>query len=230
MIPFDPLLLGSSIILAAANPVCDMPRPTKINVNPKALETKYDYSQSLAELQNYEIDTVDPHSFGGMSTTQGFMSGGITMRPKVKLGIREYPSYGAVCVWYDQIDIELEIDPTIVIAREVYNDPCMRKTVIGHELKHVRVDREIVNKYAQIIGKKVYDGLKARGFKSGLVKSSYLKDLQERMHKTVVQIVDHEYKKMDLERVDLQRAVDNLQEYQRVQAACPHFKSSTYLR
>ncbi|GJL84257.1 MAG: hypothetical protein DHS20C02_00320 [Micavibrio sp.] len=202
-----------------------MPAPAKINVIPKAEETKYDYSQTMAELQQYSIDTIDPYGFHGVSATQGFMRGGVKMLPQVKLGHKFFPKYGnAACIWYESIDITITLDPTIVLAKEIYKDKCMRKAVGDHEREHVKIDRMMANKYSKIMGRKVYDALAERGFIAGPVSPDQAQGMADRMQKVVQQIVAHEFKKMDLERIEKQRDFDNLGEYESVSAQCPKFE------
>ncbi len=202
------------------------PKPAEINVTPKTDSVKYDASKTLAQIQSVAIDTIDPHGFHGISQTQGYMSGKIRMVPRVKLDYKHYPEINVVCLWYDTVDIDIEIAPTIVIAKEVYQDRCMKNAVITHEMKHIMVDRRIVNKYSQIMGEKVFEGLKQRGFKVGPVHIKDSAQIAERMQKTVYQIVSHEYKKMELERAEAQGAVDSLEEYQSVDAKCPDFDAN----
>jgi uncharacterized protein YutD len=135
------------------------------------------------------------------------------------------PVYGAHCIWYEDITVHIEIDPTIVIAAEVAADRCMHAAVKTHELKHVNVDRKIVNKYANIIGKEVYDGLKQRGFVAGPIRTEYAEETANRMRNTVNKIISFQFKKMDLERSELQQGVDSLEEYNSVSAKCPDFVS-----
>jgi hypothetical protein len=45
--------------------------------------------------------------------------------------------------------------------------------------------------------------------------------MAERMSKLVNQIVETEYKRLDLDRMEAQRAVDNLEEYERLSKMCP---------
>lgn len=225
MVPgIDPLTIGSLLVLAAGNPSCELPRRTEINVTPKALDVRYDFSRTLAEMQNMGSDTISPHAFGSYSYTQGLMKGSLTMIPQIYIKHKVYPDLGLACAWFDKIDVVLEIDPTIVIAKEVYEDDCMRRAVKDHELKHVRVDREIINKYAKIVGGKIYSGLKERGFKSEMVNQWALKGTIQRMQQTVYDIANHEYAKMNLERVERQRAIDTKQEYDRVNNKCHGFK------
>ncbi len=232
MIGFDPVTLSSLLILAASSVAeCPDHAPTKINVIPHTAKVKYDYSQSLEQIQAYQTDTVDPYSFHGKTITQGFMKGQIELRHKMTLGKSENQRHGYGCLWYDTIDIELNIDPEIVIAKELYRDKCMRDSIIEHELKHVRVDREVVNKYANSIGQRVFTALKSRGFSVGPFEIWRMEEVQGKMERVINQILELEYKKLGIERQERQRAVDSLEEYESVDDKCPGFekkKSTLY--
>ena len=99
----------------------------------------------------------------------------------------------------------------------------MRKAILGHELKHVRVDREIVNKYAKSIGNKIYEALEERGFSAGPFMADQSKEVADKMQRVVHQIVELEYQKLDIDRRERQRAVDSREEYNKVGALCPSF-------
>ncbi len=226
MFGLDLLAAGSLVILAGGQAdFCKAASPAKINVIPKTKEIDFDYSQKLAEIQGQAMDTIDPYGFHGMSQTQGFMQGAIKMVPRIKIATETYSRYKAACLWYEEIDIQIEIDPKIVIAKEVNKDLCMGKAVRDHEMKHINADRKIVNKYSRIMGQKVYNSLKGR-FVAGPIRIDDMERVGKKMQETVFQIVKHEYKKMELERIDDQRAIDSLEEYERVDAQCPDFDAT----
>lgn len=224
MIGIDPVTLISMTVLAGFTPECPAHEPTKINIKPVSKKIKYDTSQSLKELQKYDTDTIDPYSFHGHSITQAFMKGGVGISSEVKFAGQSVPRYGVSCLWYDEINIEIKVDPTIVVAKEIYHDPCMRKAVIGHELKHVQVDRKIVNKYAKTIGQKLMAELKTRGFTAGPFKTERAEDVRQKMIRVVSQIIELEDQKMHLDRREQQLKVDTLEEYERVDDQCPAFE------
>lgn len=223
MLGLDPLTIPSMIILAASQG-CPKHEPTKINIVPQTEKVEYDYSQTLKQIQQYSTDTVDPYGFHGQTITQGFMNGQIELRHKIRFGQVKNPKFNIACIWYNDITVEIKIDPTIVIARELYQDRCMRNAILGHELKHVRVDREIVNKYAKSMGRKLYDALKSRGFEAGPISLGRINEVSLKMQTVVKQILELEYKKMGIEREERQRAVDSLEEYNSVDAKCPSFQ------
>ena len=224
MLGIDPLTLTSLLVLAGNTLSCPSREATKINIVPQTTKVKYDYKQSLKQIQKYSTDTVDPYGFHGTTVTQGFMSGQIGMEHKISFGQSINKKRGYACIWYKDITVNIKIDPKIVIASELYKDKCMRKAILGHELLHVRVDREIVNKYAKTMGNKLLKGLKSRGFSAGPIRIDRVNEVSRKMQKVVGQILKLEYQKLGIERQERQRDVDSLEEYESVDDKCPSFE------
>lgn len=223
----DPVTTSTILLLAASSSgadLCPARAPTQINIVPRTEDVKYETRQTLKQIQGYSMDTVDPYGFHGTTITQGFMKGSIGLEQKIKFGQAIIKKYNAACIWYDTITVEIKIDPTIVIAKELYADQCMRNAILGHELKHVRVDREIVNKYARTMGAKLMEALKSRGFSAGPFEADRLEEVSGKMQRVVHQILELEYQKLGIERQEKQRAVDNLEEYESVDDKCPNFE------
>lgn len=222
---------------AQANPlppydarVCQMPGPTQINVIPTTKDIKYDYSKSLQAIQSVETDTRNPYGLHSLTVTQGFMKGQVKFEPSVTLDYKIVPKSNTACLWYKDISLNIEITPTIVIGREVGQDRCMRAAVIEHEHKHVKVDREIVNKYARRMGEKIYERLSQQGFIFGPVASKSAEDVANFMHDSVHDVLKEEYRIMEHERAAAQQAVDSRAEYDRVAKLCPDFNPSNYVQ
>lgn len=205
---------------AGAHP-CAPPKPAEISVVPSASEVEIDTSRDRDALQAENVDTINPYGYEKKTHVNGFMDGRIELKHTAKLGYRKDPGTGGLCLWYDAIEIQIVIDPKIVIASEVADDQCKYQATLEHEMKHVKADRRIVNKYAQTIGQKVYDGLGQRGFFIGPVSAEHAEEAAGRMHKTIGQLLELEYKKMDIERREVQQEIDSLEEYNRVAALCP---------
>ncbi len=224
---FDLGLLGagSLLVLAASNPVCKAEKPTEINIKPVSQKVGLNTSTSLANMQGLETSTVNPHSFGGISVMQGYAESKIQIKWSIKLDAA--PAKGTrdgICIWYENITVEFDVDPTIHLAKEVNADLCMRKAVYEHEMKHVKTDRRVINKYSAIIGQVLSTELRKRGFVAGPLKIEHAADIAKRMQETVTQLIRHQNKKFDIERAEAQAQVDTLEEYERVAAKCPHFK------
>lgn len=228
MFGIDLLTAGSALILASGNQIkCEIPQKPTINVELDSHPVKYKTHLSMAAIQSVDTDTIDPygtHGRAGTSVMQGYMEAGIEMNASVSLSQKTWPMHRKGCVWYDEITITMTIDPTIVIAREVYRDKCMRHAVIEHEVKHVNVDRRVVNEYSKIIANNLYQALRKQGLITELIPQRHMKRMGERMQENVFAIIRKEYKKMDATRMKKQQAVDSLDEYERVAAMCPNFK------
>lgn len=214
------------LIAAGGKPECKLPKSVEISVNPVTKKIAYDYSRTMADLQSTQTDTINPYGMSGVSITQGFMEGAIEVKPEVKLNYYEFPKYGAACVYYDKITINISIDPQITIAKEVYKDRCMQKAVLNHEMKHIMRDREIVNKYGRKMGNELRDELTKRGFiTANPIRREDAQHVATNMQNAVFNILEREYKNMELKRAQVQQAVDSKQEYDRVAAECPNFKT-----
>jgi hypothetical protein len=205
----------------AGQPVnpCPLVKPAQINVVPATEKVRYDYSKTMAELQSTEVDTINPYGFSGVTSVNGYMKGTVTIKPEVRIA-RQTNVRGTSCLWYDSIDVRIEIAPTIVIAKEIYQDSCLRKVTLDHEMKHVNADRQIVNKYAKIVGQKIYNAIEARGFRTPPVPDEHVPGMNERMSKVIAQVVELEHNKMQLERMEIQQGIDSLEEYTRISALC----------
>ena len=224
MFVFDPVTLGSMLVLAGYKPECPAREPTKVNIVPRTENVKYDTSQTLKKLQAYSMDTVDPYGFHGTTVTQGFMKGRIGLNHRIQFGQAGNKKLGYGCLWYQEITVEINIDPTIVIAKELYNDKCMRDAIINHELKHVKIDRIMVNKYAKSMGNKLMSALNSRGFSAGPFYLERMDEVKAKMKRVVDQVLELEYQKLSIERKERQREVDSLEEYESVDDLCPKFE------
>jgi hypothetical protein len=96
----------------------------------------------------------------------------------------------------------------------------MYKAIMEHEKKHIQVDRMIVNKYTNIIIQGLDKALKKIGYTHGPFRKAQLKEKQEMIQQYSQDIVRNYSEQMSKERRKLQQDVDNLQEYERVQAQC----------
>jgi len=212
---------------AGGREFCNPDKPTTINVIPSTKDVTYDYSLDLAGLQHIHSDTVNPFGFHQRTQTRGLMRGAIQIPgPEISFRIEPVDPRGEyICVFFDEITIELKIEPEIVIAKEVAADPCMHKVTREHELEHVMIDRRLVNKYARVMGEKVNEALKQRGYGGGPFKHAEKDQVFQSMGDVVFKILNHEQKKMFLERNEQQQALDSLDEYKRISAACPGFQS-----
>lgn len=206
----------------AAPEVCEAARAPKINIIPKTDGIEYDYGQRLAEIQSVKIDTPNPYGMHSSSITQGFMQGQIAVKQEVKFDFYPIKGSGDYCVYYDEINVEIEIDPKIVIAKEIKRDRCMFDAVLEHEMKHINADRMIVNEGAKNLANQVYAQIKQNGM-AMRVNEDNAQSAAQAMGASVMEVIKQEYQAMGEHRMSVQSGIDSREEYDRVAALCPHF-------
>jgi len=206
---------------------CAMKTPVQINITPKSQKIRYDFSRTLDEIQiSHNHNAHSHYGFSHGLVRQGYMKADMKMEPVVKIAGLTYTAQGKTCLWYESINITLEITPQIVIAKEVYEDSCMKKAVLEHEMKHIKIDRIVANKYAKRMARKIQQDLSAdNSLIQGPFSSSHKKKVTKKMQDRVFEIARQEYKKLEKERNKRQNQIDNADEYEHVSNQCPHYKN-----
>jgi hypothetical protein len=214
------MLAGARAADAQAMPVqCAVPDAPTVSVTPVSDEIQNDYSTSSRDLSMKKTDTASPYPAGTDSATGGLRVDTPTIATAVKYGDATYPGLHQSCLWYHSIDVTIKLSPHIYIARE-YNalGPC-RDAIMAHELHHVDVDREMMNKYSYIIGQAVQEVVDKTGAVGPIdadavpANGQQLIDAVSAAIKTVQQPLQDEMRQR-------QAQVDSLEEYKRISAIC----------
>lgn len=219
MLGFD-LLTAAGLLVLAGNVVqCNVPQAPFISINPTSAPIQYDYTLSSKELGVFKSDTISPYAPGADTTTGGLRHDRPAMHTEVTWGVRKYPDRQIACLWYEKITIDIALEPKIYIAKEEKRNPACRDAIMDHELKHVSVDREVINRYAAEIGQAVKQAVDGAGA-MGPYKYEDLADIQARLVDHVKAAVDSRKLMLYQEMSRLQGQVDSLEEYERVSKIC----------
>lgn len=204
---------------AQAENWCNPAKAPTINVRTSTDRIGYDFSKTEKQLNGFNVTTVNPYGNNIITDVGGLMKGGIQTEQKMSFGTLTNPNTRQICFWHDSIDILLHIMPTIYIAAEFPPNSCMHDAIMGHEQKHIQVDREIVNKYAALIGQAFQDDV-SRYWVFGPVplsnREAALSQIKARMQNILKQYTNQ----MATERKTRQQQIDNLAEYERVNKSC----------
>lgn len=191
----------------------------KVSVKSDTDKITWDFSKPQAALNKLEIDTVNPYGQNVITDVGGLMQGGIQMSETMKFGSLTNPNTNEVCMFYNAVEIKFHIQPTIYIASEHPPGTCMHNAIKQHEMKHINMDRQIVNKYARLVGNAAQAEIRRQSV-HGPVPVSHGEALQAQMKQRLEQILISSSQKMDGERRKLQQGIDSLAEYERVNAQC----------
>lgn len=192
----------------------------QINVKPSKSYVRYDFTKTKAQLNAVDIDTVSPYGPNHQTIVSGLMSGSIQVKHQVAFLNETYKELDQGCIYLKSIDVNVHIDPTIYIAREHPKGTCMHNAVLTHELKHVREDQLIVNKYAKRIGQALVKLVDAQGPSFGPYETARVPFVQQNIQNSITRIMKQFNDQMNEERQRRQQAIDSIEEYESIGKKC----------
>ena len=140
------------------------------------------------------------------------------MKSNIRMGTQTYPDLKVGCLWYDSIVVNINMNPVIYIAQEYQQDPC-KAAIMEHELKHVTVDREVMGRYAQEVGKAVQAAVNQAGA-MGPFNVDEMNSYQDRYISHVQSAINSQELLLTKDMRQRQGQIDTRQEYDRVSKIC----------
>lgn len=219
MIGLDYLVAGY-FHLASGSIECKLKKAPQIHVSASDTNVRYDHTKTQKQLDALGTDTVSPYGKNVQTHVGGLMAGEVSISQNIRIMQETWPNMNAGCLYIDSLKVNIHIKPVIYIARDYPKTGCMYKAIMEHEKKHIQVDRMIVNKYTNIIIHGLDKALKKVGYAHGPFSKGALQQQQAMLQQYSQDIVKQYSEAMSAERRKLQQDVDNLREYERVQAQC----------
>ena len=217
------LLQAAPIVLAmAGGAVCERPPPPEIIVRPVTTDVTVDNSRSIDELSSFEVETTMPDAFDG-GEVHGLMQGAISLTTTTLISWKIDNVTDQACFWFDKIELEIRLEPFIYVGKETKPGSCRYREVYNHEVKHVNVDRRIVNEYVPIFKQSIQDFVNQRPV-FGPYPANLTQDIRKQMTGALRLWYEPVQINMDLDRASEQMDVDTVEEYRRVANACPDEK------
>jgi hypothetical protein len=213
-------VLAGYVQLAAGTIKCTPKRAPQVSVSAQNSAIKYDHTRSQAQLDGFSMDTVSPYGPEVQSHVGGLMSGEAQISHELQYMQESYPMLNSGCLFIDKINVKLKISPTIYVAREYKKTGCMYRAVLEHEKKHVALDREIMNKYTNLIARDVEAYVRKTGSVRGPITIRRMPQAQKSVNDGLAQLIRGYSQKMNEERRRRQQQIDTLEEYNRVNNLC----------
>lgn len=225
MIGLEQIVAGHLMLASTQQPACTYPpNPPVINVIAKGTDLVLDTSKSIAELTTFKpLTGPSPYADDSQTYIQGLARGKVGVSARYQFATQTFTSLGQECMFVSQVDIYLNIDPTIYIAREYPKGTCYYNAVLEHELKHFRTDRALINKYTTILVKAANNTLKTIGFLHGPYAVAQRGQVQGQITQTMDMIIGKYGENFSAERDQAQSHVDTMTEYDRVHALCKNW-------
>lgn len=191
-----------------------------ININTSVAEPRFDYKLNQKALENFKgnaqisADSIYDLTINAMST------GHMQVKHDLKYVTQTTPDKQA-CVQVSQININIHIDPVIYIATELRSEACEYKEYLLHELKHVEVDKLLIEDYKAVIQRNMNFAFPAASdYSVGPVPPSLSKDARKKLYDSIGGALEATIGSMMRERAERQRAIDSAGEYMRLSFIC----------
>lgn len=192
---------------------CDSYRNVPVNITTRFDEAEYDYSQDITKIMGLANDTrhsIREHITLGLTRYSPIMSVNVASK------VMNLPD-GLTCALIDHIDVTVGYqNVTVYIANEIPQNSCGFQEVMAHEMKHVGVNKSLLEEYKPIIENKLKDYLK---FNSVFREPNpdYAISLA---HDKLYEILNATAEDFYSENGRRQHLVDTPQEYRRISATC----------
>lgn len=211
------------LTLAAYTAKCETTVAPEITVRAEGIEPILDHSKSVKELNQFKpsLLTDSPYGPGVQTHIEGLMHGRIGLSGGYQFATKTYTGMKKVCLHVRKVEVVFTLDPKVYIASDYPAGSCHYNAVLAHEKKHLKVDREIVNKYTHITVKAINNTLKKVGFMHGPYDEAQLPALQKQIGGIIESVIAQFSANMNKERAVLQKQVDSLAEYEHVDSLCP---------
>jgi hypothetical protein len=191
---------------------CSLVEPPRVEIQFVQNEPAVRRDLNMLQLANRR----DPKG-SGMPRTLGLTEA--QMRVVTRLGTETYRSGMEVCLQPSLVRIELRIDSTIFIARELTNQPCRREQAMRHEREHVAIDRRIateaIPRYREAVETTLAEIGPIGPIAPGQVAAA-IERVRARLRPALKRVTDQLY----ADRKTAQNALDTPEEYRRLWAAC----------
>jgi hypothetical protein len=207
------LAIASNLMMASAK-AC-MPDQAEVRIETRVGEPRIDKTRSAAQLQAMQADgsIVGNQRF---AKSTGLTVGGITVDSEIRIA-NDTAEDGTVCAWPSVVTVTLATAPTVyLVANEA---GCQQTVGLQHEMEHVAIDRRIVQRYAAIFRFKV--STMAYAIAADTLRGRDLRTQRQRIEEKINAMIAIISDEMNEDRASEQRAFDSVEEYTRVNSACP---------
>ncbi|HEX4506643.1 MAG TPA: hypothetical protein VH722_13000 [Alphaproteobacteria bacterium] len=207
------MLLATGLVPVSAD-VCPPPQ-TEIRVSGAISAPSIDDSRSLDQLKAMNLKGTLPEGMKSADTV-GITAATISVDSEIRTR-NAGPANGPTCVWPSVVSVKLSSAPNIYVDSS--HGKCRQDVATRHELRHVEIDKDIIERYLPIFRAR----LKAMTDAIGAVQIASPDDLPKargRIEEKINAMLSVTYDMLASDRGQAQADFDSPAEYRRVSAAC----------
>lgn len=193
-----------------------------IDVRVHADDIRIDNTRSVYDLRRESIDgPIQVHQNRNYQVS-GLTKGNITVERNITFKTSTESNSNLACIWAEAIMVDVHLVDTVYIANSYAPGSCEFRETYNHEIKHVNVDRTVLNKYIPYLKSRLAMAASLLGVK-GPMPASQVSAVKNRMSDRIRQEIDNVVDQMQQERATQQNYVDTASEYERVSRSCRGF-------
>lgn len=215
MMMLVPAILVASNLVQVSATVCP-PTHTEVRVSQDVKLPRIDDTKTYAQLKAMNVNDALTHDLK-FAEAVGINAATISVDSEIRTK-SSGPEGGPICVWPSVISIKLSTAPSIYV--DASHGTCRRNVAMEHEMEHVAIDRNLIDRYVPIFRSRITAMADAIG---GTSAPSYdvLPMVRERIEEKINAMLSVTYDSMATERTLAHREHDSPDEYRRVSNACP---------
>jgi hypothetical protein len=215
MMMLVPAILVASNLMQVSATICP-PGHTEVRVSEDIQPPRIDDSKTNDQLKLMTVKdsvTKDPRFVETVGLTAATISVDSEIRTKSS-GTEK----GPVCVSPSVISIKLSTAPNVYI--DVSHGACRQNVAMGHEMGHVQIDHNLIDRFVPIFRSRIATMADAIGT---MPAASYddSSTIRERIEEKINAMLSVTYDSMAIERALEHQQHDSPEEYRRVSTACP---------
>ncbi len=196
----------------------DLPVIVHLEMPDPTLNTELSYDEITHKFRSYHKGKAAQSFMQALGVTEF----GLDVKFKLTFAEKMKTFSGQVCLIPQAIDVFVNLQQTIFIGNPSTRSKCQFKTLMEHEMRHVKINKDVSLKNLKNYEDSVKEGVLAFGENQGW--GPYDVSLSEKKKDLLTQYmdasIDRAVKQTEIQMNRLQSKVDTPREYQRIGRAC----------
>jgi len=215
------ILVGALLALGAPNAAASVPAcpasHTDIRISKDVEEPRIDYSKRAPQLESMKFR--DPiASDRSFARVAGLTVAAIAVDSEIRIASTGTSGGEPACAWPSVVTVTLSTAPTVYIGAD--HGVCSREVGLGHEMRHVAIDKKVIDTYGPIFRRRLdamIDAMNSAAQEPGLDINSWRARIEEKINAVISVTSDS----LNDDRANQHRTLDSPMEYLRLSYACP---------
>ncbi|MEM9469677.1 MAG: hypothetical protein AAF988_05900, partial [Pseudomonadota bacterium] len=183
------LLMGSHSVQAKSSAEqCTLSYRPTITVSYRPDAVKYDFTKNSLELDVLGKNAYSPYGEGHKTYFRGLVTSAQPINYEVFFNSSFHSTLKETCLKVDRIEVIMGYQPTVYVSEEYPKTSPIFKNVLEHELSHVEITQNVIQKYAAILRSRLqsdFSGGNAYGFFKSYEIEQGRSNFQRRVHDIV---------------------------------------------